>query len=268
MPGEMKSWAEYLAYAHQAEQAGHHELAQVWRAISHVERYEHFYQEAGLKGYRQQDGAQALQTGIELAQRHLNHFKQAAEQASQQGDREAAAFFTRAAGDAQRRTDQFDQARRALEGDGQMPKAQPVQATTIQQRRSSVQDQTKQNLTEAMKMTAFAGGLYWLFARRAVSNAQADLAALFLGAADQELEDHFNQAANLAGLVGGVQDNLRASIKGETTAHRQYSDGAQDAEQGNQQALRFFKDAASDEAHHKHVFQLFLQRISEGSNAA
>ena len=269
MPGEIKSWAEYLAFADQAERAGHHELAQVWTAISHVERYDHFYHQAELAGFLQQDNAQNVQQAMNLAQQHHDQYQQYAQQASSAGEREAANLFNQLADDEKQARDRFNQALRALQSNGQVPSAPEVQQSKIQQGKPSVQGQTHQNLKDTMKMTAYASGLYWLFARRAVTSVQPDLGALLLSAAEQEMHDHFARAANLAGLVGSTEENLHESIKGETTAHRQYANAAHDAQQsGNQHAHRFFQGAAADEDHHKQDFEIFLQRLTGQKTAA
>lgn len=167
---------------------------------------------------------------------------------------------------AQNNQDRFKQASDALRGTGKMPKGTSVTSTRIQPNQAVTQGQSHEDLKEAMKTTAFAWGLYWLFARRAVSTGHPDLGVLFLDAASLEREDHFNRAANLYGLVGDDVANLQTSIRGETKAHQHYTNDTEQAQrEENQQAAKFFNDAASDEENHKKDFEIFLQRLQSKS---
>lgn len=262
MPGETKSYLEYQAYADRAERSGHQEMAKVWRIISHVERYDHFYHEAELHGYTDRDNARNLQISMELAQHHHQQFSQFAQQAQSDGSPEVASICNQVAQDAQRNHDRFQQALNGLQGNGTMPQGPMVSGTKIEKSQGMAQGKTHENLKEGLKTTAFAWGLYWIFARRAVSTGKPDLGVLFLDTAHAERADHFNRLASLFGLVGDDATNLKTSIHGETEAHQHYQTFTQQAQQeGNQRAAKFFSGAADDEAHHKEDFETLLRRL-------
>ncbi len=267
MPGEMKSWFEYKAFAEQAEQSGHHELAQVWRAISHVERYDHFYHEAELHGYSKQSIADNVGTALDLAKHHHDQYSRAAQHASAANCTQVADFFNQAAQDAQRNHHLLQQAQGSLQGNGQIPSGPKVNGTKIQKCQPACQGKPQNDLKDALKSSGFAFGLDWILARRAVSEGHPDLGALFLDLAQVE-GDHFARAANLFGLVQDDEHNLRESIHGETMAHQQYSRDLSQAQQvGDSAAAKFFQDAAGDEEHHKKDFETFLHRLTKKAAA-
>lgn len=267
MPGEAKSWLEYQAYAKQAEHSGHHELANVWHVIAHVERYDHFYHEFEFKGYGQQDPAANLKTSIQLAQQQEQKFGGFAQQAQNGGPSEVANFFQSLTQGAKRNQQLLEQALNSFQNQGSIPKVPAPGTTEIHQSKPAAQGQTHEDLKEALKGTAFAWELSWMFARRAVSTGHPDLGAFFFDLARCERES-FNRAANLFGLVQDDVSNLQTSIHDETMAHQHYTRDAQQAQsEGDHQVAKFFNDASFDEAHHKKCFEIFLHRLQGQSSS-
>lgn len=262
MPGEAKSWLEYQAYADQAASNGHHDLAKVYRVISHVERFDHFYHEAEIKGYTQASVEEDLHTSIDLAQHLHTMFSQWEQNARSANDSQAADYFQRVAQHTKGSQGLFQQALSALKGNHSMPQGPDAHFVKIQPQKASSQGKVHEDLKEALKQTAFSWETHWMFARHAVSTGHPDLAVLFLDIARVEREELFNHAANLYGLVGTDIENLKTSITDETHAHDQYSHDHQQAQNdGNSRAASFFKDAASEEDCHKHCFEVFLHRL-------
>jgi|SRR5579862_1998621 len=72
----------------------------------------------------------------------------------------------------------------------------------------------------AMRDEAFAFAEYALFAEQARSEGRDDLAALFAGAANVELHEHFAGLAAAYGLCGSSEENLEKAIRDESASGR------------------------------------------------
>jgi rubrerythrin len=107
---------------------------------------------------------------------------------------------------------------------------------------------------------AVAHARYTLYADHAAADRRPALAALFRGAADVELREHFAGEGVLYGLVGATRANLTKTIAGETyEATVMYPSFARRAAaDGDYQAARLFRHNATDEAGHARAFQQLL----------
>ncbi len=84
---------------------------------------------------------------------------------------------------------------------------------TSAQKHPALSKQTQDNLSTAMHGEAFAYAKYMLYAQHARRNGKKQLAALFESAARMERLQHFREEADLVGLVGSDEDNLRDAIR-------------------------------------------------------
>ncbi len=135
-----------------------------------------------------------------------------------------------------------------------------------------VSAKTAENLSSAMHGEAFAYAKYMLYAEHARADGNEALADLFTRTAETELTEHFAEEAELAGLVGSDENNLRESIKGETWEHEHmYPDFASQAKAaGDTAAAARFQEIAGDEGRHRDAYQSALDKLqaghAEGSN--
>jgi rubrerythrin len=123
---------------------------------------------------------------------------------------------------------------------------------------------TRQNLLTAMRGEALAFAKYQLFAERARRDGRADLAALFERTAGQERLEHFAEEAELLGLVGPDDANLREAIAGEAyeveTMYREFADQAEAV--GDTSAAARFREIRQDEVAHRRAFEEALTALS------
>jgi rubrerythrin len=124
---------------------------------------------------------------------------------------------------------------------------------------------TKENLATAMHGEAFAYAKYLLFAEHARKNGHADIADLFEQTAKQEHMEHLREEAEIAGVVGSDQDNLKDAIKGEnyetTTMYPQFAEQAKAA--GDKEAAERFSEIARDETKHRDSFKAALAKLEK-----
>ena len=117
--------------------------------------------------------------------------------------------------------------------------------------------QTKANLSTAMHGEAFAFAKYTMFAEQARRNGNTELAELFEKTAKMEHLEHLREHAELAGVVGTDQENLKDAIKGEDyetkTMYPQFARQAKAV--GDLDAAKRFEEVARDEATHRDDFE-------------
>jgi rubrerythrin len=123
--------------------------------------------------------------------------------------------------------------------------------------------QTKANLSTAMHGEAFAFAKYTMFAEQARRNGNTDLAELFEKTAKVEHLEHLREHAELAGVVGTDQENLKDSIKGEDYETRtMYPQFARQAKAvGDLDAAKRFEEVGRDEATHREDFEFALAKL-------
>ncbi len=130
-------------------------------------------------------------------------------------------------------------------------------------RGGSLSQKTQDNLSTAMHGEAFAYAKYLLYAHQARQHGNAELANLFRKTANTERFQHFAEEAQLAGLVGSDEENLKEAIKGESyevdTMYREFAEQAASA--GDKPAADRFEEVRHDEMGHRDAFKAALERI-------
>ena len=123
--------------------------------------------------------------------------------------------------------------------------------------------QTKANLSTAMHGEAFAFAKYTMFAEQARRNGNTELAELFEKTAKMEHLEHMREHAELAGVVGTDQENLKDAIKGEDyetkTMYPQFAKQAKAV--GDLDAAMRFEEVGKDEARHRDDFEHALTAL-------
>jgi rubrerythrin len=136
-----------------------------------------------------------------------------------------------------------------------------VDATTDWRRMMDAQ--TYENVVAALHGEAFAHARYLLFATAARKRGDARLASMFEGIAAVELQEHFAELAEFAGLVGADTDNIRAAIQDENLeVEATYPQFAGQALAAGEHAVaeRFF-EMAEDEREHEKTLEQALERL-------
>jgi rubrerythrin len=138
-------------------------------------------------------------------------------------------------------------------------------------RTQALHRKTLENLHTAMHGEAFAYASYMLYAEQARKAGHPEIADMFENAAKTERFEHFAEEAELAGLVGTTEENLRTAIKGETyestTMYKDFADEASSVE--DHDAAERFEEIRRDEMKHRAMFESALQKLektSEGHN--
>ena len=123
--------------------------------------------------------------------------------------------------------------------------------------------QTKANLSTAMHGEAFAFAKYTMFAEQARRNGNTELAELFEKTAKMEHLEHMREHAELAGVVGTDQENLKDAIKGEDyETQTMYPQFAREAKAvGDLNAAMRFEEVGKDEARHREDFEFALATL-------
>ena len=118
-------------------------------------------------------------------------------------------------------------------------------------------------LLHAMHGEAFAYARYSLYAAAARERGDERLASLFAGMANVELDEHFAELAELAGLVGTDADNLATALQDENEEIEvTYPEFARRARQrGDEAAARRFEEIADDERAHARALEGELEAL-------
>lgn len=123
--------------------------------------------------------------------------------------------------------------------------------------------ETREHLLTAMRGEAFAYAKYMLYAEHARRHGQPKVADLFEQTARIEHLEHFVEEAELYGLLGSMEENLRDAIAGEAyeveTMYRLFAEQATTA--GDQAAADRFAEIRGDEADHRHAFEDALRQL-------
>lgn len=123
--------------------------------------------------------------------------------------------------------------------------------------------QTYENVLTALHGEAFAHARYLLFAAAARKQGEERLAAMFEGIAAVELQEHFAELADLAGLVGADADNISAAIQDENleveVAYPRFAEQARAA--GELAVAEQFAVMAEDEREHEKTLEQVLERL-------
>lgn len=122
---------------------------------------------------------------------------------------------------------------------------------------------TMENLSTAMHGEAYAYIKYLLFAQHARKDGNPEVADLFEKTATIERMEHLREEAELAGVVGSDQENLKDAIKGESyETETMYLNFAREARAaGDLAAADRFEEIRKDEAKHRDAFNLALSKL-------
>jgi rubrerythrin len=123
--------------------------------------------------------------------------------------------------------------------------------------------QTHENVVAALHGEAFAYARYRLFANAARKRGDDRLAAMFDGIASAELDEHFAELAELAGLVGTDVDNIRAALQDEDEeVESRYPEFAEQARSVGEVAVaERFEEIVEDEREHEKTLEQALERL-------
>ncbi|MEV0495476.1 ferritin family protein [Streptomyces atratus] len=144
--------------------------------------------------------------------------------------------------------------------------AVPAEPRTAAPAAQALRQQTRSDLTTAMKGEAFAYASYSLFGAQADREAHPAVGKLFRTTAQTELNEHLKQAATLGGVAGTNAANLRQSINGETYEHRVMYRGFADQarKDGDSEAAKLFTEIAADEGRHRDAYRTALTVVTTG----
>jgi rubrerythrin len=125
--------------------------------------------------------------------------------------------------------------------------------------------ETREHLLQALHGEAFAFARYMLFAEAARRNGRPELADLFERTAHTERLEHFAEEAELVGLVGNDEDNLREAITGERyEVESMYPNFAKQAQlAGETAAAERFAEIRDDESDHLATFERALEQLEQ-----
>ena len=123
--------------------------------------------------------------------------------------------------------------------------------------------QTHENVLAALHGEAFAYARYRLFANAARKRGDDRLASMFDGIASAELNEHFAELAELAGLVGTDVDNIRAALQDEDEeVESRYPEFAKHARSVGEVAVaERFEEIVEDEREHEKTLEQALERL-------
>jgi rubrerythrin len=131
-------------------------------------------------------------------------------------------------------------------------------------RNPKLSPKTTENLMTAIKGEAFAHAKYLLYADQARKNGNTELADLFEKTAKVERLEHLAEEAELVGLIGDDQANLKDAIKGESyeveTMYRDFAKQAKAA--GDTKAADLFEEIRKDETGHRDGFKAALEKLT------
>lgn len=122
---------------------------------------------------------------------------------------------------------------------------------------------TRSNVLQAMRGEAFAYARYRAFAKAAREAGNRDLAETLEGIATVELDEHFAELADLAGLTGADTDNLESAIHSESEeVEVTYKLFAEEARRAGEEAVAArFEEIREDELAHLKTLEGMLERL-------
>ncbi|MCL2454296.1 MAG: hypothetical protein FWD18_03185 [Micrococcales bacterium] len=221
MHDEAFAYAQYLAFGAVASPKGQTSLSKLYQRTAEVELQGHFSTLASL-ACLVGTTAENLTSAIEGEDYETTDmYVRFAQEAYADGDIEAGDLFSEIGEDEATHRDMFAQALTSLSGHpaghksavpvAPAPDAVPILAGDG----SGLSPRTLENLSTAMHGEAFAYASYMLYADQAQRSGLPAIAKLFRATAQIELEEHFRELANLAGMVSDNATNLQVAIDGE-----------------------------------------------------
>ena len=138
-----------------------------------------------------------------------------------------------------------------------------VEVAKIVVEKKPLDKKTREHLLDAMHGEAFAFVKYMLFSEAARKNGHAKLAELFEKTANVERFEHFDEEAELLGLVGSDAENLQDSMNGESyeveTMYKEFAEDAKAA--GDIAAADRFSEIRKDEMSHLAAYKAALESL-------
>lgn len=138
-----------------------------------------------------------------------------------------------------------------------------VEVAKIVVEKKPLDKKTREHLLDAMHGEAFAFVKYMLFSEAARKNGHAKLAELFEKTANVERFEHFDEEAELLGLVGSDAENLQDSMNGESyEVETMYKEFAEEAKAvGDIAAADRFSEIRKDEMSHLAAYKAALESL-------
>lgn len=259
MHDESLAYADYSAWANQADSVGNHTMAVLLDLVAAQERDEHFAELAGIAntvGPTKSNLLTAANGEGEEATRIYPGFQA---QAAASGDTVTAALFGELAGDEASHRAGLLKAHRAICGHGPRPVSPEVDAVRIVEQPAQTSGQTLANVRTAMRGEAYASARYRLFAQKAYADGYPWLGEFYTTLADVELTEHYAALANRYGLIGPISVNLTSATSAETGAVAAYTSfSGQATAVGDVQVASKFAEIGTDETAHKVLFSATL----------
>jgi len=127
-------------------------------------------------------------------------------------------------------------------------------------------EKTKKNLEEAFAGESMARNKYTYFAKVAKQAGYVQIADVFRETADHEKE-HAKRWAKMLGLVGSLEEDLRAAIEGEAFENTEmYPRMATEArEEGHEDVAKAFEAVADAEKMHEARYKALLKNVEKGT---
>ncbi len=130
----------------------------------------------------------------------------------------------------------------------------------------NIGEKTKKNLEDAFAGESMARNKYTYFAKVARKEGYVQIANVFEETANHEKE-HAKQWAKLLGLVGTLEEDLKAAIEGEAFENSEmYPRMAAEAkEEGHAEIAKLFEAVGDAEKMHETRYRALLKNVEEGT---
>lgn len=261
MHDEALAYADYSAWADQADRVQNHTAAVLLGLIAGQERGEHFAELADLAGTVGPVGSNLLTAAEGEQEEATSLYPSFQATAVAEGDSVTAELFGELARDEGAHHSILLRAHRAVCGHGNRPPTPGVDPVPIVEQPAQASGQTLTNVRTAMRGEAFASARYLLFARQAAAEGRPWLDWFYTALASIELTEHYAALANRYGLVQSTQKNLMAAIAAEAGAITSYEAAAGRANAaGDVEAGARFAEIGSDERAHRVLLNSVLKR--------
>lgn len=255
MHDEALAYADYQAWAVQADTVPNHDVATLLGVIAVQERGEHFSELAAITNVVGSSFANLVTTTTDENTEATSTYPEFQAQAIADGDTTTAALFAELAIDEASHRSTAVKAYRALCCHAARPANPVADPVTILQQPAQTSGQTLINVRTAMRGEAYASARYLLFAQQAYSEGRSWVGRLFTALSAVELTEHYAALANRYGLVGTINANLTAAVAAEDGAIATYTSIATAATAaGDTDAAALFTDIGTDESAHRTLF--------------
>lgn len=263
MHDEALAFADYRAFAAQAESVGAHEVAVLFHLVANQERDEHFTELstlAGTVGSSRRNLRTAIAAELTEATTIYPGYQRVA---AAEGDAAAVDLFGELARDEGSHAAVLAKAYQALLGTAQPPAPPAPNEVRIVTDSDRAAGATLVNVRAAMRGEAFASARYRMFAWQSCQDGEPWLGKLLTTLSGLELGEHYAELANRYGLVRSLRRNLSAVIAEEAKAVEDYTAFAATARTaGDTSAADRFAEIATDENAHRAMFTAALSALN------